>query len=500
MNDDNYINELSTEIPKELHEKYSKEIDNLISESRIQINNETYCFTPKKKSYLIPFIINIIAALIIISSLLLITSYFNKQEHKIISNYTVLNSVEGKILYEYKQQTEEKLKKINNEIDNIEKRLLNVTDEKNNLLAEIDARVIEKQTQLEKQMQQKLEEERKNLQEQGLSAEAIEKKLEALEQTQQNEISEYKKRLRSELEKEYNIKQEDYLALVEEYEETLKQVQVQRKNLENELEKSDIEIKNLAKHIERTESLVEENNTFNENQQEEALVIELISSMYNETKLNIESSEFEKAIENLNTLSKYLNEKYITLLPAIQKRKEIDEFIIRSLKKLIELETIPENTEHKPELTKTVIDSPIKTNMEIPKERLKLLELLNRLKFIEDEFNSFFIRNSNIFSSISEQELINQLEVKLLVKEILNSNPIASEYPGLSSKLEEYYSALATEKIASGKLYALLDVLDLLENIESNSPRIRHNWGDINNEEIKNIFNQIIQKLQSILK
>ncbi len=105
-----YLSELTKEVPKELYDKYSREIDDLVLESRTKIKGNVHAFTPKKNSLLIPLIINISAVVIIFTGLLLIDFFFNLQEQNIISNYTVLNTVEGRILLEYKQQTEEKLR------------------------------------------------------------------------------------------------------------------------------------------------------------------------------------------------------------------------------------------------------------------------------------------------------------------------------------------------------------------------------------------------------
>ncbi len=501
-----YLSELTKEVPKELYDKYSREIDDLVLESRTKIKGNVHAFTPKKNSLLIPLIINISAVVIIFTGLLLIDFFFNLQEQNIISNYTVLNTVEGRILLEYKQQTEEKLRQINDEIGKIEQRLLSVTEEKNNLMAGIDTIILEKQKELESQMEQEIEEERLKLQEQGLSAEAIEQQLRVLEQEKQSEIDLFRAELREKLEEEYEIKQSDYLALLNDYETTLKQIQTQRIYLETELENSNVELTNLAEHINiqtsQAESPAESTvlNSINEYLQEEDLVIEQISVMYRKIEGNIENMQFEKAEENLNNLSSFLNEESIALLPAIQKRRELEEFIIGSLRKLLEFETFQEPENNMPELTETVINTTAAADIQTNTEDSKLIELIEQLELIESEFNRFFTDNPGILSYTSEEEFIALVEVKLRVKEILSTDPIASEYPGLAGQLEDYYSALGNEKVTTGRLYALFDVLDLIENLENKNSSIRNNWDDFNNVDVKNSFLQIIQKLQSVLE
>ncbi len=170
-------------------------------------------------------------------------------------------------------------------------------------MAEIDTIILEKQKELESQMEQEIEEERLKLQEQGLSAEAIEQQLRVLEQEKQSEIDLFRAELREKLEEEYEIKQSDYLALLNDYETTLKQIQTQRIYLETELENSNVELTNLAEHINiqtsQAESPAESTvlNSINEYLQEEDLVIEQISVMYRKIEGNIDPSAVYQSAE-----------------------------------------------------------------------------------------------------------------------------------------------------------------------------------------------------------
>jgi hypothetical protein len=492
-----YLIEPGNAGPKELYEKYSKEIDDLIRKTRAQIQKDAFLFTSKKKSFFIPLVINISAILLTIAGLFLAGFFFNLKEQDIISHYAGISTVEGKILLEYKQQTEEKLRRINNQIGKIEQKLLNVTEEKNDLLEEIDSVILERQKELELQMTRELEEERVRLQGQGLSEELIEERLKELELAKQNEIDEYKESLRTELEHEYEAKQAGYLALLNEYEETLSQVQSQREYLEDELEENNKELEKLKKHISKEETPVDttgESGSAGEYRKEEELVLDQIASIYREIKESIENLEFYKADEYLTILSEYVSEDSIIMLPAVRQRIEFDKFIIGSLKKLIEFETLSEGY-----MQETATDAVSEIKPDTAEENTEYLRLVERLNSIESEFNKFFADNPGIISYASEDEFIGLVGDKLLVKKILSTDPIASEYPGLADKLEKYYVALGNEKSTTGQYYALLDVLDLLENLEKNSSRIQYHWENINDEDVKNTFLQIIQKLKSIL-
>lgn len=502
MDENDYLKELDSHSPVELLGKYSKEIDEFILKNTPEIKKETFLLSPEKRNFFIPLMINISAVLLILAGLFFSKLFFNIQEQNIISNYAVLNTVEGRLLLEYKQETEEKLRLINGEISKIEQRLLNVTDEKNKLVSEIDMIVSEKQKELEARMASELEEERENLLGQGLSGQEIEDKLKTLETAKLIEINEQKEELRSELEEEYKMMQADYQELLDEYESTLKQVQTQREYLEKELEDKNAELENLSKHIGKTDSeeqITKENTeltSLNEEHREEELIKEQIESFYNKIMVNMENSNFTEAKKNLAYLTEYLNEDTISGIPSVLERKEFDQFLLFSLKRLIDFETKPYTIQTDTEDLNTTEGS--KTEPDTIAEDKK--PLLERIKYIENKFETYFKENPGILKTTSEDEFIDLVEVKLLVKEILNSEPVSAEYPGISDKLEEYYSALGNEKTSTGKYYALLNVLDLLESMESNSSIIRHDWENLDNNDLKSLFLQIIRKLENLLE
>ncbi|MCK5671834.1 MAG: hypothetical protein KAH95_00575, partial [Spirochaetales bacterium] len=98
-------------------------------------------------------------------------------------------------------------------------------------------------------------------------------------------------------------------------------------------------------YSEKEQLLEDERNTavaqltrLDEQQKEEKLVIDQILSMYTGTNELIKNNQYEDAISNLDNLEKLLNQENVIRLPAIQYRREVDFFMIRSLRKLVESE------------------------------------------------------------------------------------------------------------------------------------------------------------------
>ncbi|MCK5673697.1 MAG: hypothetical protein KAH95_09980, partial [Spirochaetales bacterium] len=90
---------------------------------------------------------------------------------------------------------------------------------------------------------------------------------------------------------------------------------------------------------------VEQLNRLDEQQKEEKLVIDQILSIYTKTNELIKNSQYQEALNNLNNLETLLNKGNIIILPAIQYRREVDFFMIQSLRRLIASEKQSENVD-----------------------------------------------------------------------------------------------------------------------------------------------------------
>lgn len=96
---------------------------------------------------------------------------------------------------------------------------------------------------------------------------------------------------------------------------------------------------------------------------------------------------------------------------------------------------------------------------------------------------------SNPNAGNSQEELLTLLQAKLLMKQILNSESVKSEYPELYEQVEGYFTAFGEEKKKEGEYSTIQDITAFF-NILSNSETA------LNTEQLLNFRNTNIEKAQ----
>jgi chromosome segregation ATPase len=330
-------------ISSEDREKILSEINTVIAGSRIKIQPETFHYTPEKKGAFLPVLINVSCLLVIILGALLLSLYFNRKEESIVSGSDVILSAEGRVIEALRKESEQRLIEKDNQISDIRNQLekINQEQEKLKLKAEDDLR--EREKQLKNELAAVLTEEREKLKDQGLSDEDIQQKLLDLEQQKQAEYDAQLEGMKKEAEALLAENENTINALTVQYEQSLEQAQSERTRLKEELTRQTAELQALSKAAgEEVESerlkIQEELKVIQEQMQQEQLILDQITSSYEKTQGFLQESQFDGALSNLDSLTGFLNQKNIAMLPAVQRRRSVDLFIIQSLKELIERE------------------------------------------------------------------------------------------------------------------------------------------------------------------
>jgi hypothetical protein len=508
MSDDMQNDKLSAEIPEELHDWYYKEIDGLLAESRRAINSDVYPFQAESKGFLLPLVINVGIAFLAILVLVVAFATLNNQEQNIISNYNYLLTVEGRILSEYRQETEKKLQDLNNQIAAVETRLQGVTDEKNRLLAEMDLQIESARDKLVYELQETLAAERIRLGQQGLTETEIERRIGELEQARTAELETYQRELRAQLEREYEQKQSATQARLEEYEKILAESRNERSRLESELDQTNEKIKNLTSEDLDVTNTSAQNPSLNAGseatspgnsqnaQTRDKIIIDQINAMYKNINTAVVSGDFDAALGAIDALDNYISGDELASLSVIKNRSESDRQALETLEMMISLQKAVAL-----DAASAVIKTSDETAAEIPADILQRSEKLARLQSsvhaVESGVKNYYRTNK---SSQQEADLVEHLEVKLLVKEILSSEPVASRHLGLAEKLEEYYSVLGDSKLTAGQLIAMQNITNLFEQLEQSDAKLPESWKQIKNEDIRYSLLQIIRELENLLE
>jgi hypothetical protein len=98
-------------------------------------------------------------------------------------------------------------------------------------------------------------------------------------------------------------------------------------------------------------------------------------------------------------------------------------------------------------------------------------ELLGRLRSLKEQYQAYtLLAPAAAVSELdSPQSLATLLQAKILVRQILGSEPVRSEHPELAAAMERYFDALGAQKQAEGRRAALRE-LDALLTWPASSP------------------------------
>lgn len=320
-------------IPLEEREKIYKEIDQAVSSNKLRIEKNTFSFTPVRNDIKLPVLINLGAFILIVGLSITFYFIFNQAETSIITEKENIVSAEGLLLQALKEESEQRLGEKEKEISGIQDRLNGMREEQQKLISSADEKARQFEENLKLEYDKELEAERLRLQKEGFSTESIDQKMREFEDVKQKEFDAQFAVMKNQLEAERLEREISLNNLINDYEQNLESARSARIDLEDELTRQFSE-KEKVLETERN-AAVEQLNRLDERQKEEKLVIDQILSMYTKTNELIKTSQYEEALVNLTNLETLLKKDNIIILPAIQYRREVDFFMIQSLRRLI---------------------------------------------------------------------------------------------------------------------------------------------------------------------
>ena len=262
------------------------------------------------------------------------TSCSSAARSEIASDEGAAATAEGKLIAELKRQSEAQLEAKNREIDSIQGRLADIERQRQELQSGMDAKVKAREDELRTAIAAELEAEKLKLQGQGLSDEAIAKRIADLETSKNAEsakqLDTYKQpggggarpsRRRASrrcppsttpTSQKANEDRQKVLVESRQREEELRaQMAQSTATLESEKAKAEAALRELAAQKEK----------------EEVASSQLVS-LYAVARTDIAARSYDKAVQSLKAIGDYVNQGEVSQLPAIAKRRDVDLFVV----------------------------------------------------------------------------------------------------------------------------------------------------------------------------
>ena len=542
--------ELLATFPVEEQKELLSQIDDVISGSTKKIKNDIFNFIPVHRDSSIPIIINISAiAIIVILTTVFLIAFDIDQEKKIAASET--NTTTGSLVIEaLRKESEEKLRAKEVEIVSIRSKMNSLRGENDVIRKDAEKRMKIIKDELRLSLEAELESERLKLQNLGISEDELKKRMDAV---LVNLEGDYRKQLDLRLnefkEKELS-RQVAVDKLIGEYESMISNAE----NEASELDKRIVVYKAEAEEKEKKTSIQKEKyENLKASQHNERIITAQIQAGYTEAGQFIVEGDYGSALTKISDIEDYINRPEIASFPFVSERRGMDLLLIRSLRNLVEedkknkLKPDPELIESARVLTligsrttqgnfyynnndkifaekfykdafsvipelETGVNNLVE--MEKEKQRKELAPEItltaterNRLKELsEKEKSRNKLRNNlrelragiNITENHKKERrksLVPLLQTKLKVREILSSESVRNENPGLYSKLEEYIRAYGRERETSGIEKGLNEVNSILRSLINSDVSVYYQVDE--NEELEFFF--LIDGLEKLI-
>ena len=326
-------------ISSEDRNKILVEINNLVAKHRIEIKPGTFSFASQRSGAFMPVIVNVAAVLVLLVSGIVLLYLFDLREESIVKPAQI-QTAESEILEALKKESEQKLREKELQISDIQERLRAMRAEKDTIAQQAEERIREKEEEIRRTLEAELSAQRQKMINQGDSQQTIDQFIRTMEEERRAALENELALLKEQIAADRAEKEAAANASIEAYEKELRDSLLDRSNLQREW---DSQRADLQRRIQEGEQALEaernriatELEAARKRQEQESLALKTILSFYESVNQNLKSQNYDGAIGELDNLEGYINQPPVAGLEVIQQRRQVEVFLIGSLRTLI---------------------------------------------------------------------------------------------------------------------------------------------------------------------
>ncbi len=318
--------------PDEL-KQIEQDLEQAVQESRMEVTPDDFRVKAAKQGVFFPAIVNVALLVALVLGLGALYVLFQRGETRIAKEEGAAVTAEGKLIAELKKQSEAQLEAKNREIDSIQGRLADIERQRQELQSGMDARVKAREDELRNAIAAELDAERLKLQGQGLSEEAIAKRIDDLETRKNAESAKQLDTYKQQAEQERAKSEASLTALSAEYNANLAKASEDRQRVLAESRQREEELRaqiaqsTAALETEKAKAEAALRALAAEKEKEEVASSQLVS-LYTVARTDIAARSYDKAVQSLKAIGDYVNQGEVSQLPSIAKRRDVDLFVV----------------------------------------------------------------------------------------------------------------------------------------------------------------------------
>ncbi len=317
------------------------ELSELSEKQRIHITEDTFAYTPGKNDRRLPVLINLAAVGLLLVAGIGLYFFFDLRERFFTSGRATVLTAEGKLLQAVRQDAQSQISQRDQQIADIQQKLSTLDQDRERLKLESEARLKQREEELQAGMDKTLQAEREKLSGQGLSAQEMENRLRLLQEQMESKNRQDLDALRQQVERDRGQQEAAFKALEAEYKGGLERLGAEKSRLEEQLRLKEQELS--EKFRQETAALKSEQaktaeslTRLTEQRQKEDLASEQILSFYDQLRGDLAKPDYDQALRTLASFESFLDQDSIRSLPPIQRRRSVELFVIDSFRALID--------------------------------------------------------------------------------------------------------------------------------------------------------------------
>ncbi|MGA2380974.1 MAG: hypothetical protein ABSG85_16895 [Spirochaetia bacterium] len=328
-------------ITREEQKEIRQEIEKVASRSRMKVSPEMFAVKAAKQGVLFPILVNIGAIVALAAGLAVLYLLFQRGESQAARQDTTGITAEGKLLAEVKKESEARLQEKNQQIDQIQGRLAEIDKQRQDLQANMDAKVQARESQLRASMTAELDAERARLQKQGLSDQDIQKRLADLEAQKNSAFNAQLAAFRTQADADRKKSESALQDLRSQFNADLAKANADRQRVLSDSRQREANLQaQLAQRTQELQSAQAQTQqqlaALTSQKQQEDLVSQQLVGLYSVAQTDIAAKNYPKALTSLQAISSYVNSSDVAVLPGIARRRPVDLFIVDSLTTLVQ--------------------------------------------------------------------------------------------------------------------------------------------------------------------
>jgi len=317
-----------------------EQIDELLNQNRLAVTPETLSYTPRRRGVALPLVTNLVIGVVVALALGAAFFWYDRQEQSIATGEAVLLTAESKLIATLREEAEAQLRQKDQAIQDIQGRLGEIDRERQQLRSGVQAALSAKEQELLGQYERRLEEERQRLQGQGISPEDIQRRLAETEAALRRDNEAALADARRQAQEELAAREAAITSLADQYQRELQQAREERTRAQGEAEQRETAMRQelaareqaLASDRDRTAG---ELSALRRQQEQERLLLDQLLNGYDRVNQSLRQGDYAQALSALATQRAFFDERAAAALPAVQKRRAIEFFLIDSLEELI---------------------------------------------------------------------------------------------------------------------------------------------------------------------